>query len=517
MARRVAVGGGDTERREQRLAVIDMGSNTFRLVVFRYVPGGAFQLTEEVRESVRLSAGQVDGVLAADALDRAGIAAGLYASFCAASNVDVVDPVATSAVRDATNQGAVIKRLSADGKLPVRVLSAYDEARYGYLGAINSTTLRNGTVLDIGGGSLQLGRVEKRQLTAAGSWPLGAVRMTEQVLGDGVPAAARVAQLRKHVLAQIGSFEGLAAGEPNVAMGGSIRTLAAMAQRATGYPLGEVHGYRLDREVLQGLIDQMASLAGRQRARIPGLKADRADITLAGAIVLDTIMERLELRSVEVCAQGLRWGVFYEHYLGVDEPLFPDVRAASVRNVAAIYRYDKPHAEHVATLALRIFDELGRLGLHPSDDKEREWLWAAAILHDVGVIVDYNDHHKHGAYLVMNAGLPGFRHRELVIIALLVRGHRKALPSPNGLAEILQDGDDQRLLRLAVCLRLAEQLERGRGQRVQGLSLSDDGEALTLHLDATADVSVARWAAASEAANVERATGRRLEISLQPA
>ena len=160
-----------------------------------------------------------------------------------------------------------------------------------------------------------------------------------------------------------------------------------------------------------------------------------------------------------------------------------------------------------------MFDELGRLGLHPRDDLEREWLWASAILHDVGVIVDYNDHHKHGEYLVMNAGLPGFRHRELVIIALLVRGHRKALPSPNGLAEILQPGDEQRLLRLAVCLRLAEQLERGRGQRVRDLAFSAEGDVLTLHLDSEADVSVARWAAAIEASNFERATGRRLEIS----
>ena len=490
-----------------------MGSNTFRLVVFRYQPGGAFQLTEEVRESVRLSAGQVNGNLAEDALDRAELAAGLYANFCAASMVDAVDAVATSAVRDATNQKAVVKRISADGQLPIRVLSARDEAYYGYLGAINSTTLRNGTVLDLGGGSLQLGRVEKRRLTSAGSWPLGAVRMTEQILGDGTANPAIVAKLRQHVLAQVGSFDGLAASEPTVAMGGSIRTLAAMAQRATGYPLGEVHGYRLDREVLQGLIDQMTPLAGRQRTRIPGLKADRSDIMLAGALVLDTIMERLELRSVEVCAQGLRWGVFYEHYLGTEDPLIPDVRAASVRNVARIYRYDAPHAEHVATLALRVFDELGRLGLHPSDDLEREWLWAAAILHDVGVIVDYNDHHKHGEYLVMNAGLPGFRHRELVLIALLVRGHRKAMPSPNGLVQVLQEGDDERLQRLAVCLRLAEQLERGRGQRVRDLALSSDGDAITLHITSGTDVSVARWAAASEAANFERATGRRLEIS----
>lgn len=517
MEHRVAVprdgAGGD----ERRLAVIDMGSNTFRLVVFRYQAGRSYQLTEEVRETVRLSAGQEEGRLTPDALDRAWAAANLYLAFCEGSEIEDVDAVATSAVRDATNQDEVVRMISVQGRLPVRVLSAVEEAYYGYLGAINSTTLRSGTVLDLGGGSLQLGAVEGRALGRARSWPLGAVRMTERLGAAGPVTVPERRALRRHVLKTTGDLDWLAHGAPTVAMGGQVRTLAAMAQRMTDYPLGEVHGYRLTRESLLELIDQMSALPAAQRTRIPGLKADRADITLAGAVVLDAVMDRVGLDEVEVCAQGLRWGVFYEHYLGRDHPIFPDVRAASVRNVAEIYRYDRVHAEHVARLALRVLDEMTRLGLHGADAVDRELLWAAGLLHDVGVIVDYNDHHKHGEYLVLNAGLPGFDHRELATIALLVRGHRKAMPSTNGLSRLFRAGDDERLARLAVCLRLAEQLERGRGQRVRDLRLIERGDTVELLLDAVEDVTLARWAARNESVAFERATGRPFEVSLRPA
>ncbi len=156
-------------------------------------------------------------------------------------------------------------------------------------------------------------------------------------------------------------------------------------------------------------------------------------------------------------------------------------------NLVDTYRCDIPHVEHVCTLALAIYDELARLGLHVSDRSEREMLWAAGMLHDAGVLVDYNDHHKHGYYLVLNAGLPGYAHHELAMIALLVRGHRKGQPGIAPLEDILRrrtprdpqpaseaaEGDEGTLRRLACCLRIAEQLERGRARGIR--EPADDG------------------------------------------
>ncbi|CAN0495896.1 unnamed protein product, partial [Phaeothamnion confervicola] len=189
-------------------------------------------------------------------------------------------------------------------------------------------------------------------------------------------------------------------------------------------------------------------------------------------VVIDAVLERAGVAHVEICSQGLREGIFYERFLSPAEPpLVADVRRQSVLNLVDIYRCDAPHAEHVCRLALATYDALADLGLQRADPAEREMLWAAGMLHDAGVLVDYNDHHKHGYYLILNAGLPGYDHTELAMIALLARGHRKGIPSLSPLDEILAgDRYEDRLLRLASCLRIAEQLERGRAGGVRGLS-----------------------------------------------
>ena len=501
---------------EQRLAVIDMGSNTFRLVVFRYRTGGSFQLVDEIRDPVRLSAGAGPAGLHPDALERAGHTVRLYAAFCEAAGIEAVDAVTTSAARDAANRDDVMDALTAQGALEVRVLSAEEEAWYGYLGAVNSTTLGDGHVLDLGGGSVQVSQVVGRGLERIISRPLGAVRMTERFLPGERATRADLKPLRRHVAHDLADVPWLAsAGGRMVGVGGTIRTLARMHQRMVRYPLDELHGYLLPRSGIEELIDAMIALPASERSRLPGLKQDRADITPAGAVVIASVLEHMGVDQIEVCSQGLREGIFYERFLApADPPLMRGVRRQSVLNLVDIYRCDVPHAEHVCTLALAIYDELARLGMQTVDRRERELLWAAGMLHDAGVLVDYNDHHKHGYYLVLNAGLPGYRHAELAMIALLVRHHRKALPSIAPLEDVLEHDDRERLERLAVCLRLAEQLERGRAGGVQGVRVEAPDGALRLVVTAVGDPSVALWTAALETPAVQRAFERRLEIAV---
>ncbi len=499
---------------ERRLAVVDLGSNTFRLVVFRHSPGGPFQLADEIRQPVRLAAGARDGVLRPDAMGRAAEAARLFSSFCAAGGIDEIAAVATSALRDAANREQALD-LIAEGGLRARVLSAEEEARYAVLGVLNSTTLRDGLVLDLGGGSLQLSLVQGRVLDRSASEPLGAVRMTEAFLGTGRAGRSPLRALRRHLAERLEPLDWVARrGGRLIGVGGSVRTLAVMAQKREGYALDEIHGYVLGRDALGALIDDMAALPARARDRLPGLKTDRADIMLAGAVTVDAVMERVGADRLEVCSQGLREGVFYERFLAPrDPPLLDDVRRAGVLNVARLYRYDAPHADRVARLALALYEELARLGLHPADEAEREWLWAAGMLHDVGVMVDYNDHHKHSYYLVLNAGLPGFAHRELALIALLVRAHRKGPVSLEGLGPVLEAGDERRLVRLAAGLRIAEHLERGRAGLVRSVTCALDDGTVRVVVGGDDDAGLAVWSAAQQAAVFERAYGRRLELA----
>jgi exopolyphosphatase / guanosine-5'-triphosphate,3'-diphosphate pyrophosphatase len=355
-------------------------------------------------------------------------------------------------------------------------------------------------VLDLGGGSLQLSRVVGRLAREERSWKLGAVRMTER-FGDDRKA------LRKHVASKIDSV----AGGRLVAIGGTARNLAAADQVLRSLPSFGVQGHVIPRDALAELVDELAGRSPAERAKLRGIKPERGDIILAGAQTILSVLDIGGFDGVEVTEAGLREGVFFSRWLEPEE-LFDDVRRQSVLNLAGLYHVDHAHTEHVARLALGLFDELAAAGLHDGDAVERELLWAAAALHDIGMTVDYDDHHKHSRYLVLNGGLPGFSPREVALIGQAVRYHRKGTPGLGPFGPLMHKGDQQLLLRLSVLLRLAEDLERPRDQLVQAVDAVIDGERVELRLQAEGDVSVSRWAAARETDLFASAFGRELVV-----
>jgi exopolyphosphatase / guanosine-5'-triphosphate,3'-diphosphate pyrophosphatase len=514
----VASTGDGEHAHVQRLAVLDLGSNSFRLVVFTWVPGMWWKRTDEVHEAVRLGQGlEASGVLEPEPMSRALDAVDLFAHFCRAIGVDDVRTIATSAVRDAGNQREFLERVQELTDLDVRVLAGEQEAQYGYLAVINSTTLADGVALDIGGGSMQLVQVARRRALDLRSWPLGAVRMTERFLPDPLTKRKQVRALRKHVREQLAAARWLAgAGARNgrlAGIGGALRNLAAAAQLAAGLPSFGVQGFALTRAALGDLIDLFMSLPSAERGRVPGIKPERGDLILASAVVIDVVMEVGGFDAIEVSDVGLREGVLFETLLADrDPPLFEDVRRASVVNLATQYHADLTHTNHVARLALEMWDALAAAGLHGGGDEERELLWAAAILHDVGMAVDYDDHHKHSRYLILNAGLHGFTPRETALIGQMARYHRKGTPAMREFEPLAERGDQALLNRCAAVLRLAEQLERARDQSVRATRVEVRDGDVELQLEADEDVRVARWAAEKQRDVFERAFGRGLVV-----
>jgi exopolyphosphatase / guanosine-5'-triphosphate,3'-diphosphate pyrophosphatase len=503
---------------ERRTAVIDLGSNSFRLVVFTAVPGRWWRRTDEIYESVRIGAGMGDdGALKPKRIDRALHTIEMYAHFLRATGLapEDVQLVATSAIRDAANREEFLERAREVSGLGVRVLSREEEARYGYLAAVNSSTLDHGAVLDLGGGSLQLVRVDHRLEQESGSWRLGTVRMTERFLDDGPGNKKQLKALRAHVREELEDAPWLAtSGERLVGLGGTVRNLAAAAQHHAGLPSFGVQGFVLTLEALRELVSELADMPASERGAVPGIKPERGDVILAGAVTLQAVLEAGQFEALEVTDEGMREGVFFESYLApAQPPLFPSVREASVRNLATQYESDARHVEHVAALALQMFDALAARGAHAGDPAERQLLWAAAMLHDIGVTVDYDDHHKHSRYLILNAGLPGYTPREVALVAQMARYHRKGSPGFGELAPLMADGDDELLARCAALLRLAEQLERSRDQLVEETRLEVEDGRVVLELVAGGDVSVALWAARRQADLFEAAFGKRLEIA----
>src|SRR4051812_4214629 len=498
-------------RSSESLAVIDCGSNSFRLVVFTYT-GEWWKRTDEIHESVRIGEGlDAAGELQPAPMERALETLELYAHFCRATHIAEIRPVATSAIRDAGNGREFVRVARKRSGLELDVLSGEREARYGYLAAVNSTTLSQGVVLDLGGGSLQLTRVEDREACDARSWPLGAVRMTERFLGDPVKRKQMKA-LREHVAREVEAAPWVGDGGRLTGIGGTVRNLAAAAQLAAELPSYGIQGFRISRDALGALIERLAALPAAERGEIPGIKASRADIILGGALVVDSVMEAGGFGVMGARGAGLREGVFFDTVLG-DPPRFENVRRASARNLAAQYDTDFAHADHVARLSLDMWDALAAAGLHRGDPEERELLWATAILHDIGTAVDYDDHHKHSRYLILNAGLPGFTPREAALVGQAARYHRKGTPTLGEFAPLAREGDAELLNRIAVMVRLAEQLERPRDQSVKGADVDVRNGVVELKLRADEDVTIARWAAERQADVFRRAFGRDLSVS----
>lgn len=555
----------------ERLAVMDLGSNSFRLVVFTAARGW-WQRTDEIYQVVRIGEGMAaTGRLGEEPMRRALATLDVFSHFCRAAGLlgetaegegrgGAVDAVATSAIRDAENAEVFLAQARERTSLPIRVLSRRQEARYGYLAAVNSTTLDEGCVLDLGGGSLQLVGVRDRLARECGSWRLGAVRMTERFLpGQGPAKRGQLQELREYVASELGSAGWLArTGRRLVGIGGTVRSLAAVAQRAEGLPSNGVQGMIVTREALEEIVTRLAALPAAQRSSIPGVKPARADLILAGAVVVEGALRAGGFDALEATEAGLREGVFFERHLAAGSPLqledgleieqrerapepdsrgapqpdsrgapaadsrgaaarrevslFKDVRRASVLNLAARYNVDRAHTSHVAALALGMFDQLARLGLHKGSSRERELLWAACMLHDIGMSVDYDDHHKHSRYLILSAGLPGFSATEVAIVAQAARYHRKGMPEAGPLAPLLGEGDAARLDRCAVLLRLAEDLERPRDQLVRDTILSARNGEVQLRLVAQGAAAVPRWAAGRESELFARAFHRELSV-----
>ncbi len=478
----------------QRIAVIDLGSNTTRLIIMETRMGYAYRLVDEVREMVRLRQGMTSNGLSSEAIGRGLSTLRLYLDFCKQTNVDQILAVATSAVRDAANGRGFLDQVKKELGLNIQLLDGEMEAYYDTLGALNELEIQDGLVLDIGGGSIQLSDIQNRKFIQGASLPLGSLALTEEFIRQDPITQKEYKTVKKEILSQLKKIPWLPdkTGQSLIGLGGTIRNLALIEASRQKYPLFTQHGFTLKRSSVEESIQQFRELDLFERMQIPGLSSDRADIILQGALVLLTVMEYLEIENLELSVNGLREGVFLEHFWShLDPPIIPSVRYFSVLNLARNYSYEQDHANHVSFLAGRLFEQLAPLhGLGP---EEREILQAAALLHDLGRIIGYSSHHKHTQTLLEYNGLPGFNPRETALIALLCRFHRKGQPVITDYKLILSKRDLKVLKHLSAILRVAECLERGRNANITDVITSWDDKNLRITLVANQYPAVEIW------------------------
>lgn len=487
----------------ERLAAIDVGSNSIRLVVAEYDPVAGLTIIDEVKDQPRLARGlAATGFLDDVAMARALETLDRMRVVCERRGVRRIAAVATSAVRDAGNGALFLDRVRKRLGLPLRVIDADEEARLSFRSVARHFRLEQGrnVVADIGGGSLELVSAVKGVIQRKLSLPWGAVRLTERFTLDRKDPRDQVdalrAEVRKTLRKTLPAREW--AGGTVIGSGGTFTNLARMAAaRRTGAVPDAVHGTAVTASEVEQLLEWLIGLGPDRRRQVAGLSTHRADIIVAGLAVIIELLERLEAREVAVSAYGLREGLLLE-MVGADAagPAVPDPLQLA-REFVERCQGDRRHVEQVRRLALQLFEQLGeKLGCAR---EERALLEYAALLHDVGQLVSYRGHHKHSAQLILNADRLGFNAHDRVLVALISRYHRKAGPSKKHEAFAALSAEDQGVVRrVSALLRVADGLDRGHTGTVETIRTRLMADKLIITVAprlARSDVGLEVWAA----------------------
>ncbi len=511
--------------RSDVIAAIDIGTNSFHLVIARVKAGRSFETMDREKEMVRLGAGPGNMKrLTADAMDRGVRALERFRQLADAVDAPVA-AVATSAVREAENGHDFIRRARDEAGVQIEVVSGIEEARLIRLGVLQALPVydRHHLVIDIGGGSTEVIVGHRDEDLFVRSLRLGAVRLTQRFFPEGRVGRGAVSQCRKFIrasLAPVGSDLGDRAVDVSIGSAGTIQSIASLllVQRSLNPTLKGLNGMELRREEIAALAKRLAKVPTvEERRRIAGLDAKRADIIVAGALLLDEILQELRVETLLVSDYGLREGVLldgYERRHGSARHHLHDVRKRSVRRLVELCDDDPDHSAQGARLALLLFDALAPW--HGMGDVEREQLEAAALLANVGLVISHTQHHRHSYYVIRHSEhLVGFTDHEIEIIALTARYHRKSAPrAKHPEFSALGKGDRQRVRALAGLLRVAVGLNRPRSVKVETVACTEEAGTLVLGLesDGAEDLSLGVYTAGERKSLLESTLGRRVEF-----
>jgi exopolyphosphatase/guanosine-5'-triphosphate,3'-diphosphate pyrophosphatase len=507
-----------------RIAAIDIGTNSIHMIVVQVRPDLSFEVIDREKDMVRLGAGGLDGrSLTPTAVGAALQTLSKFRRIAESHKVDEIVACATSATREADNGGDFIAEVDRQTGIRIRVISGTEEARLIHLAAgygvdIGSTTA---VVVDIGGGSVEITLGSATSLTVGRSFKVGAIRLTEKFVKSDPLSGSDERRLIKHLNREMGTYIDQIAGkgfDRVIGTSGTILSLGQMASTADGKPSEDVRNLRVSAKALHRLRKHLVESDLEERLATPGMDPRRADLSVAGSVLFDTIIRRLGASEFTLCDLALREGIVLDYINSNSARIrkverYPDVRRRSIVELGERCGYWSEHAQQVARLALNIFDQTR--SVHGLTDQEREWLEYGALLHDVGVHISYERHHRHSYYLIKNGDLRGFDPQEIEVIALVARYHRQATPkrSHDGYGD-LKGSLRRTVKRLSAMVRLAEGLDRSHAQALAGIDLYPRGDDYLARLRATGDAELELWAAHRHVAALEKMLGKPIRFEV---
>ena len=474
----------------QRIAIIDIGSNSARLVISHIYKNGAYNMVYNQKEALRLSQ-KVDGqnLLTEEAFTSTIDTMRSFAHMCKIYQADKTIAVATAAIRNASNGGELVAKVAELTGIQLHIISGNTEAYISYLGVINTLDVKNGIIFDLGGGSTELILFKNRKILESVSLPLGAVNTTGMFnIRNEMPSNV-YNDLNAFIMSRLSQYPWLKQNNlPLIGVGGTARTVAKIIQRAKKYPATKIHNYAYPVQTFRSFFNKLRLTNLEQRKKISGLSTERSDIILAGSSIISCLLEATGAKKLITSGCGLREGVFYDYYSKSNNvPLIAkNILERSRENTLRLFESDTGHAHHITKLALAMFD--GWMELHKVRKSYRRLLETAALLHDIGITINFYSHARHSAYMIQNAKLFGLTHKEQIITSAIAGWHNgvsKNYFKSRFYKEMLTESNWKLINKLALLLALAESLDYSEMRMVHTLtpSFNKKNAVLTVHAE----------------------------------
>ena len=474
----------------QRIAIIDIGSNSARLVISHIYKNGAYNMVYNQKEALRLSQ-KVDGqnLLTEEAFTSTIDTMRSFAHMCKIYQADKTIAVATAAIRNASNGPELVAKVAEQTGIQLHIISGKTEAYISYLGVINTLDVKNGIIFDLGGGSTELILFKNRKILESISLPLGAVNTTGMFNTRNEMPPNVYNDLNAFVMSRLAQYPWLKQSNlPLIGVGGTARTVAKIIQRAKKYPATKIHNYSYPIQTFRSFFNKLCLTNLEQRKKISGLSTERSDIILAGSSIISCLLEATGAKKLITSGCGLREGLFYDYYSKSNNvPLIAkNILERSRENTLRLFESDTAHARHITKLALAMFD--GWMELHKVRKSYRRLLETAALLHDIGITINFYSHARHSAYMIQNAKLFGLTHKEQIITSAIAGWHNgisKNYFKSRFYKEMLTENNWKLINKLSLLLALAESLDYSEMRMVHTLtpSFNKKNALLTLHAE----------------------------------
>lgn len=475
-----------------RYGIIDIGSNTFRLIIAEITEKSYFVI-DGFKENVRLSEGlDEDSFLIEEKMEYGKKTLRMLVDYCHASKCEEIRIVATAALRKARNRDEFIIYAKKELDVEVELLPGESEAMYDYIGSINSLSKRDYIFMDIGGGSTEIGLVKDRKLENSISLPFGAVDLANEFSLRDKPKSEDLKRLEEYVRDKYKEVEWLNEGKdlPLIGIGGTIRTIGKIQKKKDDYPLSAIHNYYIERNSVDSLFEQVSSLSRKKRENIGGLSRDRADIFVGACGAVKYLLDHCGSSQLVISRDGLREGLMFEKCgFGIDNIKKNPLRL-SVENMMLVYDVDVAHAVHVHFLMTRLFEELSEI--HGMKDDMKDIMYASSMLHDVGKLLDYKNHHKHSFYIMLNSMLKGISNKRQLISAIVVGRHttHKLKVDLNDYYKILNEEEQDNIEKLSVLLMMAEGLDRSNTMRIKDIKCEKHNDTVIIKTYSDEDITL---------------------------